>query len=548
MLKDKVQHLFNEPTCATNQAKSDKERKAGCSKPLTPGAAAGGCAFDGAKIALQPVTDVAHLIHAPLACEGNSWDNRGSGSSGSDLWRRSFTTDLTELDIVMGNGERKLYKAIREIATRFNPAAVFVYSTCVTALVGDDIEAVCRAAALKYGLPVIPVNAAGFLGSKNLGNKLAGDALFQHVMGTHEPDDVGPADINILGEFNLAGEFWAVKPLFENLGIRIRACIPGDARYHDIAAAHTARLNMVVCSTALVTLARRMQERWGLPFFEGSFYGISDTSDALRQTARLLVAGGAAPDLLDRTEALIAAEEAKAEAQLAPYRARLAGKRVLLNTGGVKSWSVVSALMEIGMEIVGTSVKKSTEEDRARIKALMRDDPHMFESMAPRDLYRMLADGEADIMLSGGRTQFIALKAKTAWLDINQERSHPYAGYSGMVELVRQIDLAIHNPIWAQVRGPAPWDDQGCVTHGADSPDGAEATSSPGGRAGPETPILMAPDPVGGGEGCGIDESAFAARHRKKFTDSRVDNSDTGYLARHRKKFAATLADDMGEC
>ncbi len=78
--------------------------------------------------------------------------------------------------------------------------------------------------------------------------------------------------------------------------------------------------------------------------------------------------------------------------------------------------------------------------------------------MAPRDLYAMLAAGKADIMLSGGRTQFIALKAKTPWLDINQERHHPYAGYDGMVELVRQIDLAIHNPVLADVRAPAPWD------------------------------------------------------------------------------------------
>ncbi len=70
----------------------------------------------------------------------------------------------------------------------------------------------------------------------------------------------------------------------------------------------------------------------------------------------------------------------------------------------------------------------------------------------------MLAAGKADIMLSGGRTQFIALKAKTPWLDINQERHHPYAGYDGMVELVRQIDLAIHNPAFAAVRAPAPWD------------------------------------------------------------------------------------------
>ncbi|RRH94533.1 nitrogenase iron-molybdenum cofactor biosynthesis protein NifE [Mesorhizobium tamadayense] len=457
-LSAKIQDVFDEPACDYNRGKDAKARKEGCARPLTPGAAAGGCAFDGAKIVLQPITDVAHLVHAPLACEGNSWDNRGAASSGAMLWRTSFTTDLTELDVVMGQGERKLFKAIREIKETYAPPAVFVYSTCVTALTGDDIEAVCKRAGEKFGLAVVPVNAPGFIGSKNLGNKLAGEALLDHVIGTVEPDDAGPYDINILGEFNLSGEFWLVKPLLDRLGIRVRACIPGDARYIDVASAHRARAAMMVCSTALINLARKMQERWDIPFFEGSFYGISDTSEALRNIAELLVKQGADPQILDRTQTLIAEQEAIAWKKLDAYRRRLQGKRVLLNTGGVKSWSVVHALMEIGMEIVGTSVKKSTVEDRERIKQILKDDNHMFEQMAARELYAMLLHHKADIMLSGGRTQFIALKAKTPWLDINQERQHPYAGYDGMVELVRQIDLAIHNPIWCQVREPAPWD------------------------------------------------------------------------------------------
>jgi nitrogenase molybdenum-cofactor synthesis protein NifE len=78
-------------------------------------------------------------------------------------------------------------------------------------------------------------------------------------------------------------------------------------------------------------------------------------------------------------------------------------------------------------------------------------------------MYRMLRDGEADIMLSGGRTQFIALKAKTPWLDINQERHQAFAGYTGMVELVRCLDLALSNPIWSQIRAPAPFDADGRV-------------------------------------------------------------------------------------
>lgn len=458
MLKAKIAELMNEPGCATNQAKSEGERKKGCGKSLTPGAAAGGCAFDGAKIALQPITDVVHLVHGPIACEGNSWDGRNSWSTGSDLYRVGFTTDLSNLDIING-GEKKLYKAIKQSITRYKPAAVFVYQTCVGSLIGDDVDAVCRAATQRLGTPVIPVNSPGFVGSKNLGNRLGGEALFEHVIGTVEPDDAGPCDINILGEYNVAGELDQFRPLLAKLGIRLRASITGDARYREVAACHTARANMVLCSQALVTLARKMKEKWGIPYFEGSFYGISDTSDALRNIARMLVERGADPTLTARTEALIAEEEAKAWARLEPFKARLAGRKVLLYTGGVKSWSVIQALQEVGMEVVGSSVRKATGDDKKKaLERLGGDEDKLADAITPRDMYAMFKDGKADMMLSGGRSQFVALKARTPWIDINQERHHGYAAYDGMVALVREIDRSINSPIWAQVRAPAPWE------------------------------------------------------------------------------------------
>ena len=218
---------------------------------------------------------------------------------------------------------------------------------------------------------------------------------------------------------------------------------------------------MMVCSKAMINVARKLEERYGIPYFEGSFYGISDTSEALRQIARLLVQKGAPEELLARTEALIADEEARVWQRLQPYKERLRGKRVLLFTGGVKSWSVVSALQEVGMVITGTSMRKSTEEDRERAAEIMGTDAHLFDELPPREMYRILKEAEADIMLSGGRSQFVALKAKTPWLDINQERHVAYAGYAGMVTLVQEIDRALYNPIWAQVRKAAPWEEQG---------------------------------------------------------------------------------------
>ncbi|MBE7376564.1 nitrogenase iron-molybdenum cofactor biosynthesis protein NifE [Pseudomonas lopnurensis] len=452
-----IAELLDEPACTHN-----KKEKSGCAKP-TPGATDGGCAFDGAQIALLPIADVAHIVHGPIACAGSSWDNRGTRSSGPQLYRIGMTTDLSEQDVIMGRAEKRLFHAIRQAVETYAPPAVFVYNTCVPALIGDDLDAVCKAASEHFATPVVPVDGAGFYGTKNLGNRIAGDAMVKHVIGSREPDPL-PAgseragirvhDVNLIGEYNIAGEFWHVLPLLDELGLRVLCTLSGDARFAEVQTMHRAEVNMMVCSKAMLNVARKLQERFGTPWFEGSFYGITDTSQALRDFARLI--GDA--DLVVRTEALIEREEAKIRAALEPWRERLAGKRVLLYTGGVKSWSVISALQDLGMKVVATGTKKSTEEDKARIRELMGDEVKMLDEGNPRALLRTVEEYRADILIAGGRNMYTALKGRIPFLDINQEREFGYAGYDGMLELVRQLCLTIESPVWQAVRRPAPWE------------------------------------------------------------------------------------------
>ena len=449
----KINELLSEPGCEHNHKKDQKGKNKSCTQQAQPGAAQGGCAFDGASIALVPITDVAHLVHGPIACSGNSWGSRGSQSSGPMLYKMGFTTDLSENDVIFG-GEKRLFRSIVEVAERYNPAAVFVYSTCVTALIGDDMDAVCQSAQKKVGIPVVPVNSPGFIGSKNLGNRVGGESLLEYVVGTAEPEYTTPYDINLIGEYNIAGEMWNVLPLFEKLGIRVLAKITGDARYKEVCYAHRAKLNVMICSKALINMARKMEERYGIPYIEESFYGIDDINRCLRNIAAKL----GDEDLKERVEKLIAEETAKLDVTLAPYRDRLKGKRVVLYTGGVKSWSIISAAKDLGIEVVATSTKKSTEEDKARIKELLGKDGMMLEKGSPQELLRVISQTKADMLIAGGRNQYTALKAKIPFLDINQERHHPYAGYEGMVEMARELEEALYSPVWQQVRKPAPWD------------------------------------------------------------------------------------------
>ncbi|MEM1240225.1 MAG: bifunctional nitrogenase iron-molybdenum cofactor biosynthesis protein NifEN [Cyanobacteria bacterium P01_H01_bin.26] len=451
MTSGKINELLTQPGCEHNHKKSAKKKA--CQQQAQPGAAQGGCAFDGASIALVPITDVAHLVHGPIACSGNSWGSRGSLSSGPMIYKMGFTTDLSENDIIFG-GEKKLYKAIHDVKERYSPAAVFVYLTCVTALIGDDIEAVCQTASEKFDIPVVPVTSPGFVGSKNLGNRIGGEALLEHVVGTREPDYTTPYDINLIGEYNIAGEMWGMLPLLEKLGIRVLAKITGDARYHDVACAHRAKLNVMICSKALINMAHKMEERYGIPYIEESIYGVEDMNRLLRDVAANL--GDA--DLQARVETLIQTETRKLDEALAPYRQRLKGKRVVLYTGGVKSWSIISAAKDLGIDVVATSTKKSTEEDKARIKTLLGKDGIMMQKGNAQELLKVIAKTNADMLIAGGRNQYTALKAKVPFLDINQERHHPYAGYLGMIEMAKELDEALHSPIWEQVRREAPWE------------------------------------------------------------------------------------------
>ena len=270
-----------------------------------------------------------------------------SRSSGSQLFRRGFTTEMLHNDVVFG-GEKKLFAAILELADRYchEARAIFVYATCVTAMTGDDIESVCIAASKKVSIPVIPVNTPGFIGDKNIGNRLAGEILLKYVIGTAEPETTTDYDINLIGEYNIAGDLWGMLPLFERVGIRVLSCISGDAKFDDLRHAHRAKLNVIICSKSLTNLARKMRKQYSIPYLEESFYGMTDTAKALRDIAReldLAKGGPAETTMKTRVETLIREEEAHCRLRIGPYRARLAGKRAVLFTGGVKTWSMVSS-------------------------------------------------------------------------------------------------------------------------------------------------------------------------------------------------------------
>ncbi len=336
--KKLIRELLNESACSHNEKK-----KSSCDKPK-PGATSGGCAFEGAQIALFPYADAVHLVHAPATCIGASWETRATPTSweGENNVVMGYSTDITTNDVIFG-GHKKLEASIEYIVAHKNPKALFIYETCVTAMIGDDMDNIASRMQEKYGIPMVVVHSPGFVGGKNLGSRLGGEAVLHQLIGTKEPQEIHPFGINLIGEYNVTGDMWQYTPILEKIGIKIVSTLAGDGRIENIQMAHSAKLNVIVCAKSLITLTRKMQEKYNIPYISVSFYGKRDTTNAIMS---IVNAFGDA-QLIANAQKIIQEEEAKLEERLAPYREILHGKKAILNTGGNKSWSIASALQRI---------------------------------------------------------------------------------------------------------------------------------------------------------------------------------------------------------
>ncbi len=402
------------------------------------------CVYCGARVVLNPITDAFHIVHGPIGCASYTWDIRGSLSSGSDLYRNSFSTDLQEKDVIFG-GEKKLSAAIEEIMEKHSPRLIFVYSTCIVGVIGDDVEAVCKKMSYKYGARIIPVKSPGFSGTKSDGYKMACNAIMELLLPHKQEKRKG---INILGDFNLAGEVWIVKNYLKNIGIPIISTITGDSDYETLLQAPAAQLNVVQCAGSSTYLANRMEEEFGIPYIKVSFYGIEDTLSSLIRITEALADGAAR----QKAVALCEAESSRLGEFLTKYKRNLMGKKAAIYVGGgFKAISLIRQFHSLGMETVVVGTQTGKKEDYEIIESLVDDNTVIIDDANPAELEKFIKEKKADILVGGVKERPLAYKLGVAFCDHNHERKHPLCGFDGVVNFTKEINSSINHPVWSYI-------------------------------------------------------------------------------------------------
>ncbi|MFZ7104294.1 MAG: nitrogenase iron-molybdenum cofactor biosynthesis protein NifE [Peptococcaceae bacterium] len=405
------------------------------------------CVYCGARVVLNPITDAVHLVHGPIGCASYTWDIRGSLSSGSELYRNSFSTDIKENDVIFG-GEKKLARAIDEIVLQYHPPVIFVYSTCIVGVIGDDLAAVCKAAAQKHNIEIYPVQSSGFIGNKSAGYRAACEALLKLI----EPESKLLVKknkcINYLGDFNLAGEAWIIADYFKKIGIDINVTFTGDARIADLKKATQASLNIVQCAGSMFYLADRIEEKYQIPYLNVSFLGLEDTAQSLRKVAAFFND----PILLENAEKLIREEINKYGSKIAGYREKLTGKKAAVYVGGgFKAISLIKQFRELGIDVVMIGTQTGRKEEYAQIEDLVDEGTVVLDDANPAELEEFMLVKGAHLLVGGVKERPLAYKLGVAFIDHNHDRKHPLSGFAGALNFAEEVYSTVCSPVWRHV-------------------------------------------------------------------------------------------------
>jgi nitrogenase molybdenum-cofactor synthesis protein NifE len=416
-----------------------------CGKASTAGSVSQrACVFCGSRVVLYPIADALHIVHGPIGCAAYTWDIRGALSSGSQLHRNSFSTDLQEMDVIFG-GEKKLEAALLELIAHHQPKAAFIYSTCIVGLIGDDVSAVCKRVAAKTGIPVLGVHSEGFKGTKKDGYRAACEAVYT-LVGTGDISDVSPHSINILGDFNLAGETWIIREYYKRMGIEVVSCVTGDARVEDIRRCHGAKLNLVQCSGSMTHLAKMMERDYGIPFKRVSYFGIEDMSAALYEAAKYF---GDDPAIMQRAQQLVREEIAAIYPELQRYKQKLIGKKAAIYVGGAfKAFSLIRILRLLGMEAAVVGSQTGDAEDYRQLQEISDPGTIIVDDSNPLELAKFCLEKDVDLFIGGVKERPIAYKLGIGFCDHNHERKEPLAGFVGMLNFAKEVYASVASPVW----------------------------------------------------------------------------------------------------
>ena len=364
------------------------------------------------------------LIVAPGCCGRNT----SMISSMKEYNNRFFYLCMDETDIVTGRHLKKIPKAVASICESLEkkPSVVMICITCVDALLGTDMERVCRKAEEKAGLPVRPCYMYALTRE---GRKPPMVHVRQSLYSLLEPGHKKGNVVNLLGYFSPLVDDCELYTLLQEAGVKTIHEISRCEDFEEYKKMSEANFNLVLHPEARFA-AEDFHDRLKIPFIElRRLYQIDKIGSQYQ-------AFGAALGIEFH------AEEQKKQAQEAIESFRKVCPDPVFAVGecaNADPFELSLALVKYGFkvaEIYGTI----TGENFIYIRQLKKLSPQtkIFSNMEPTMLY--YDPTESGVTLTIGKDACY-YHPNTKGIHWNEERQ-PF-GYVGVRRLFEALELAV---------------------------------------------------------------------------------------------------------
>jgi nitrogenase molybdenum-iron protein alpha chain len=283
--------------------------------------------------------------HAPSGCSANqicftAVKSRIPAPPGTLEHARVISTDLKESDTIFGALD-KLRDRTRAAFERHHPREIYIVTSCVSAIIGEDVNSVAEELTDELGIPVTIASAEG------LRSKIwaSGFDAYCHAASRArlKPKSERSNTINYIGFTNLGQD--KVNPLFERIGLELIA-LTATATIEDFDRACSSVASFGQCGAQSSYLCGALEEVCGVRYFQHHLpYGGIGFERFFRDIARYI---GREED----AEAVITEEKTKYMPIIEENKRRLKGKRIFIALGASFAYEYTRLLKELEVEVV----------------------------------------------------------------------------------------------------------------------------------------------------------------------------------------------------
>jgi nitrogenase molybdenum-iron protein alpha chain len=408
------------------------------------------CSANQVKNQLVSILDAAVVEHGPAGCSGDIPGRNMTTRSG--LKKRNIpihnlnyiNTNLDEKDMIYG-GKSKLEEAIRAAKRRFDPKAIFVTTTCASAIIGDDVAGICDSMEEEVGIPVVAIFCEGFR-SKVWATGF--DAAYHGILRkiVKPAREKQPDLINII---NFQGRD-VFTDLLGRLGLRPNYIVPYTT-VEQLSHISEAAATLQICNTLGTYLAAGLEEHFGVPEVKAPLpYGVAGTDAYLRELGRIV-------NKQAEVEKLIADEKQRIAPKLAELREKLAGKKAFIGAGDGHGHSIVAIIKELGMQLVGSCIwhhdinADNGDERSDNLKHVVThygDFPINICNKQSFELVNLMKKQQPDIYIARHTGTIWATKLGIPSFLMGDE--HFGLGYQGLINYGELIYDTIRNPLFVR--------------------------------------------------------------------------------------------------